>query len=210
MLSHHEQPTAATLRELGLDKLCGKSADEMDRVLKCTSECVAWCEQRADVTNPEFSLRSQVLKTELILGTDIESYDWNYSAQDAAGLVRELCEKRSNLLEHRPSSDWSSLVDSGRYLVFWPDETLRDGAACQATRGYFDVSNIPPWDTWVYYGPVSISKFPALIAWVPSAFVDSVSEGLWTNPEECIQWLRADLQGTNYNRRSTTSTQHYN
>lgn len=36
-------------------------------------------------------------------------------------------------------------------MVYFPDGDLCDGAAEQVTDGFFDVFNVPPWETWVGY-----------------------------------------------------------
>jgi hypothetical protein len=40
----------------------------------------------------------------------------------------------------------------GRFLVHYPGLNLTDGAAEDASDGFFDQWNTPPWDTWVAYG----------------------------------------------------------
>jgi hypothetical protein len=37
----------------------------------------------------------------------------------------------------------------GRLMVYFPDAALADGAAEVQSRGFFDVHNTPPWDTWI-------------------------------------------------------------
>ncbi|NOK23634.1 hypothetical protein HMI50_42305 [Corallococcus carmarthensis] len=84
-------------------------------------------------------------------------------------------------------------LQGGRLLVYFPDDNTCDGGAELATRGYFDVDNVPPWDTWVGMfreDPESDTQSADyLIAWVPPVFLDAVAQGIRVNPEVCIQWL---------------------
>lgn len=82
---------------------------------------------------------------------------------------------------------------NGRLMVYFPDGDLCDGAAEQETEGFFDVYNVPPWDTWVGYfddAPNSGGSCDAyLLAYVPEKLVETVNSGIIVNPEECILWL---------------------
>lgn len=81
----------------------------------------------------------------------------------------------------------------GRLMVYFPDGDLCDGAAEQATDGFFDVFNVPPWETWVGYFedlPGRRGSYDSyLLAYVPAALVDLANAGILVNPEECIMWL---------------------
>ena len=77
--------------------------------------------------------------------------------------------------------------DNGRILLFVPSETLFDGAAQQSSNGFFDVNNVPPWDTWVDF----VDR--AIVCWVPTVLVDAVQMGIDVNPEECIRWASFEV-----------------
>jgi hypothetical protein len=84
-------------------------------------------------------------------------------------------------------------LGGGRLLVYYPDAELSDGAAELETRGFFDVFNTPPWDSWVALfrdeGAADVSYREYLLAWVPPAFVALAGRGIDVNPEGCIAWL---------------------
>ena len=88
------------------------------------------------------------------------------------------------------------LVSASRFLVWFPDQTLSDGAAHLETNGYFDADNQPPWDAWLGWisAPTirNVSLRNMLVAWVPGDLVKLVSAGVDVNPEECLQWLGDD------------------
>jgi hypothetical protein len=111
-------------------------------------------------------------------------------------VVNDLAIARARLLA-RGDATSTSVVDGlggGRLLVFYPDATLSDGAAEAASGGFFDMENVPAWDTWVLAtedsrhaaDPVSYSSY--LVCWVPPVWVDPVDFGIRVNPEECILW----------------------
>jgi hypothetical protein len=81
----------------------------------------------------------------------------------------------------------------GRLLAYFPDLNLCDGAAEAESRGYLDVENCPPWETWVALVEDTSTQDSdvrrVLISWVPNVFVPNVSAGIRVNPEDCIVWL---------------------
>jgi hypothetical protein len=65
-----------------------------------------------------------------------------------------------------------------------------------ASQDFFDVDNVPPWDTWLgyIYGTWEHTTRRArlthlyLLSWVPPAFIALADDGIWANPEQCIRW----------------------
>src|SRR5690349_6598782 len=95
-------------------------------------QTIAWCSERLRTNNPAGSLRSAVLRPALVNIEAENEGSWNYGVRDPKDEVARLCEKRASLLEARKSLadvDTDHLVKSGRILLFWPHETLCDGAA---------------------------------------------------------------------------------
>jgi len=107
------------------------------------------------------------------------------SAVERQRIVETLAEKRADQLrkEHRYPLAVSDL-SGGRLLKYAPDENLCDGAAQYSSKGFFDVDNIPPWDTWVCFIE------PYLIGWVPPRLLELANVGIDMNPEQCILWAR--------------------
>ncbi len=92
----------------------------------------------------------------------------------------------------------SENLGNGKLMVFFPENTLWDGAAELSTDGFFDDYNIPPWDTWVGYFeddlPEGYTLFDEchskyLVSWIPESFIEIADDGIMVNPEECIMWL---------------------
>ena len=65
------------------------------------------------------------------------------------------------------------------------------GAATVASSGFFDIANIPPWDTWIaMFRTGDRSMGPEyLVSWVPDALLQDAAAGIDVNPEGCIIWL---------------------
>jgi hypothetical protein len=112
--------------------------------------------------------------------------------RERAGLVDEVCKRRSEALKLCGGTGsgpyWSG---PGKLLLYDPDWNLFDGAAEQITGGYFDVNNVPPWDTWIAYvidRPQNKAYDSYLISWIPPEHIELVGKGLWANPEKCISW----------------------
>ncbi len=131
-------------------------------------EAARWCAPRALIDDPAGSLRTNLLKPSLVILEDQNQGRWNFDVGGPVSEITELCRKRAEMIGAGPLvSDRFELVPSGRLLMFYPYESLCDGAARQSSGGFFDKWNIPPWDTWVWY-----TRLPddgeVLYSWIPS------------------------------------------
>ena len=106
------------------------------------------------------------------------------SGADHAAIVGQVVEARSQILRDsgRHSESQSSEPRGGGLLLYAPQDNLACGAAEYLSLGYFDVDNVPPWDTWI----LMLGKY--LVSWVPPRLARLVQEGLDENPEPCILW----------------------
>lgn len=188
-------------------------------------EAAAWCNPRAEPWRGYETLRSGALQPTCLL-TDAREKGTRFHLgqplhDERKSLLASLCERRAALLAEQPPTtivEASTSRPSGRFVVYWPDETLSDGAADGSSDGYFDSDNEPAWDTWVWYEHGSARPSDGLrsalwrpvvarvvgsgewlegryfnadfaVAWVPRAVEERVAHGLWANPEGCIDWL---------------------
>jgi hypothetical protein len=92
--------------------------------------------------------------------------------------VEKLVQRRAELIGSR------TVVSSveGRGLLFIPQDSLSDGAATVQSGGFFDLDNVPAWDTWIYFDGRT------LLSWVPTSLISKVQSGIDVNPEGCIKW----------------------
>ena len=93
------------------------------------------------------------------------------------GAVEALVRRRAELLPPQAVER-----REGRLLLFTPQDSLSDGAATVASEGFFDVDNVPAWDTWLYFDGQT------LLSWVPHLLISKVQPGIDVNPEGCIKW----------------------
>ena len=111
-------------------------------------------------------------------------FESGQSSTERAQIVETLADKRAEQLRigrRYPSTALEDLA-GGRLLLYSPEENLFDGAAQISSKGFFDVDNIPPWDTWVCFFERQ------LVSWVPPQLLELASQGVDVNPEQCIVW----------------------
>jgi hypothetical protein len=80
-------------------------------------------------------------------------------------------------------SDVAVEQSKGKLLLWEPMETVTDGAAEASSRGFYDIEDAPPWDTWFLYSS------GAIISWVPESSVQNAQAGIDANPVDCIRWI---------------------
>ena len=147
--------------------------------LRSLAETALWCLRAGSIADPKTSLRTFEPKTPLLSSQDTQVF--------CVSLDRS---RRLRSIGHRelvPVTD----LQGGRLLAYFPDYNLADGYAEEVSKGYFDVDNIPPYDTWVWMVESIEEERPAnfLVAWVPPVFLELANKGVLGNPEECIAWL---------------------
>jgi hypothetical protein len=113
-------------------------------------------------------------------------FEYPQSPVERTQIVEAVAEKRAAQLrlENRYPLALVDDLAGGRLLKYAPNENLCDGAAQYSSKGFFDVDNIPPWDTWICFIE------PYLISWVPPRLLDIANTGIDANPEQCILWAR--------------------
>jgi hypothetical protein len=166
--------------------------DDMKQFRQRLAETIAWCAERGSASDPTGSLR-----TELLRPADLIEIEGEYAEviAERRAILRALAGKRAGFLRasgRYPSAPAQDIAD-GRLLLFNPEDTLADGAAEVASNGFFDLDNVPPWDTWVCYVVEDAERYRSyLISWAPPQLVAMADAGIDVNPEGCILWA-ADL-----------------
>jgi hypothetical protein len=161
--------------------------DEREFIKRLT-ETIYWCRETGSPSEPRTSLRT--CRRGL---TDLSSR-WDQ--------VSSVSAERSGRLFSSGKRNLPSVTGlcGGRLLAYFPDDNLADGWAQTVSKGFFDVDNIPPYDTWVWmvrnmrafkYSDGASGELEAdyLVAWVPPDFIQFASDGVAANPEGCILWL---------------------
>jgi hypothetical protein len=97
--------------------------------------------------------------------------------------IESIKDKRSELL--RAATILVEPAESqalGRLLLYEPMETVSDGAAEASSRGFFDIEDAPPWDTWFWL------KESTVLCWIPQLLISDAQAGIDANPVDCIRW----------------------
>ena len=156
------------------------------------AETAAWCLRELEGSKPiKHQLRSKALQPDLPT-SGLNSNQWSLAVQ-RLGEIRALALKSENCY---PKD--IQYPAGGKLLIYFPDENLFDGAAEYSSKGFFDVDNTPPWDTWVCFFDQK------LVSWVPDQLLAFADRGIDVNPEQCIQWAdrleELNRQGQSYPR----------
>jgi len=152
--------------------------DSITTLLDRLAATIAWYWHTADNDAQSLAtLRSPGLSPDILAG----------SRRDVVASVahRRWCIMQ---LHTRPAQAQRTLA-GGKFLLYFPDGNLADGAAELETEGFFDCNNLPPWSLWLAYLYEAAEPKNYLVCWVPPAWVDIAARGIWVNPEDCIRWL---------------------
>jgi hypothetical protein len=145
-------------------------------------EATCWCLARHPIRDPRRDLRTPDLKPSID--------EWpTFAELDAA--VTLLASRRRGSLGGRVDAE----DRGGRVLVCEFNSSITSGESEEVTNGFLDVSDRPPWDTWMFCtqrktkgSTSSDDPLDLLVSWVPSSLVASVERGISVNPYDCIHW----------------------
>lgn len=155
-----------------------------DQVLSARlAETVTWCDSLSSLAD----FKSAALRP-ILLQDSMDS------------LVCDLGKNRQFQLRHTEAQVryGSPVFMTGRLMLYFPDENLSDGYAEIVSGGFFDVDNVPAFDTWVsFFSEEDHPRTSArryLLCYVPPLMTVAADAGIEGNPESCIQWLeRSDV-----------------
>jgi len=166
-----------------------------------------WCQSRINPSDPANCLRSRYLRPQLDTFGYRDDNVWIHPE-----LVGQVIRKREFLLSSSPESVPVGRINQrkGRLLLAAQDYSNHNGLTSDLTNGFFDLNDVPPWDSWVtlIHGEkqgMSLSldngDWPStmnsvfgytdlmwriLVSWVPDEFQEIVSEAI---KAECIGML---------------------
>src|SRR5262245_47134966 len=136
------------------------------KFLERLTETIFWCRGAGFLLQPRTSLRT--CKPDQ---SDLRSQHHQ---------VFSVSLERSRRLSASGKRNFSSVTGlcGGRLLAYFPDDNLADGVAEAESKGFFDIDNIPPYDTWVWMvrdiktfehadGEKGEIEANYLVAWVP-------------------------------------------
>ena len=154
-------------------------------------EAAAWCEHTARPENLAASTRTRKLRPEVLSADDphevLNALHGNKPTISSA--VAHVCKSRRDLVKDNrlrlPCIDYCRF--NGRFFCtdFDTDECQ---AATDVSNGFFDLADIPGWDTWVAFDPAH-GRSGLLYGWVPNSITGPVGRGMWAIPVECVWWV---------------------
>lgn len=155
------------------------------------TEAMAWCSSQIALRN---LLRTPELRPAhpFVLEKRRDNGTHDYEFLDTAGRAAEVESvgvRRADLLAfHRFNVTGVPLNSSqGRLLVVEINNSIWDGLSADESDGFFDVYDIPAWDTWIHLRHAEGND--ALLCWVPSPLVELVGKGIFVNCTACIEWV---------------------
>jgi len=166
-------------------------------------ETVLWCNSRLCAITEQES-RAEYVRSLRLVG-DMPRWkqvvaESMLSVSEWVDVVSDLTQRRrgfldierDNLLTQMKTQD----ISQSKLLVCQVSSSLHDGASQYESKGYLDLVDIPPWDTWILFGTDTFITYPLseaekkgyLVSWVPASFVDDVQKGIDANTTGCLQW----------------------
>ncbi len=159
------------------------------------TQTIAWCSSRINPEEPATCLRSFDLRPPgswLLSRLDLS---WEY-------IVNAVAQERGQWLHN--FGELPIGLQSGRLLMATSiTDGTEDGATEVETQGFFDIEDLPPWDTWLCYLPGDPSnpryRHGCLVSWVPCEFIEVVEAGMEADCMDCLRW--ADNEDTTFTRQ---------
>ena len=144
-----------------------------EQIVAAAKDASAWCNLKWDLENIRSCLRNLEFSPE-------------FFGRDHFYTVDSMINARRFALEDQKEKSCADLT-GGRILVYEPDMNIFDGLSEAETKGYVDVNDCPPWDTWVGY--IASVETRWVLSWVPSTAISLVNEGAEVNCTDCFYWL---------------------
>jgi hypothetical protein len=165
--------------------------DAAPLVLRRAAEAMAWCSGPVAIAHrlrtPELRpARPFVLERQRPDGTFTHEY---LDTNDRAVEVERVGARRAELLALHGSEAVPVPRDAshGRFLVAEIDCSVWDGLSEDESDGFFDIYDVPAWDTWIHLERAKGTD--ALLCWVPAPLIEPVSNGIAVNCTDCIGWI---------------------
>lgn len=114
---------------------------------------------------------------------DFSYFKWTLAPLEF-GVYEDLFEEQ--LQTKKSISPLDNRTFKGEILVVELDNTLKDGASESCTKGFIDLNDCPPIDTWFYLTEGNVGRI--LYAWIPQQFVSVVQDGIDVNVTGLFRW----------------------
>lgn len=79
---------------------------------------------------------------------------------------------------------------AGGRILFSTIDTDSCGAATSPSNGYYDLDDLPGWDTWFYHRSTD-RPWGAIYCWVPAHLVELARSGMDVIPVMSVEWMQS-------------------
>jgi hypothetical protein len=156
---------------------------------QCLAEAVAWCSRRARADDAGSSTRTPGLKPPVMArrGYDLLKRLLGSPAETTAA-VEYVCQARRRELARLniPVAPVGPDLSGGRVL-FTTIDTDSCEAATGPSNGYYDLDDLPGWDTWFFHARAD-RPWGAIYCWVPRQLVELAKRGMDVIPATSVEW----------------------
>jgi hypothetical protein len=153
------------------------------------AETVAWCSRHARVDEAGITTRTPALMPPVMAyrGYDLLKKLLDSPAETTAA-VEHVCQARRRELTRLgiPVVPIGPGFAGGR-ILFTTIDTDSCGAATSPSNGFYDLDDLPGWDTWFLHAR-SDQSWGAIYCWVPAQLVALAGIGMDMIPVESVRW----------------------
>ena len=159
------------------------------------AETIAWCNHHARTDDAGTSTRSPALRPPLM---ELPQRERLWSLLDSPGVpeaaVEHVCQARRRELARLgiPVAPVGRDMAGGRVLLTTLD-TDSCVAATEPSNGFYDIDDLPGWDTWFWHRPTD-QPWGAIYCWVPARLIQLASNGMDVIPVLCVKWAESRPQ----------------
>ncbi len=161
-------------------------------VSKCLAETVAWCSRHARADNAGASTRTAPLCPPVMalpqrqrLSRLLDVSGETKAAVDFVCQARRLELARLGIPVVAVGPDLA-----GGRILFTTIDTDSCEAATGPSNGYYDLDDLPGWDTWFFHRPTD-RPWGAIYCWVPSHLVELARSGMNVIPVMSVEWIQS-------------------
>jgi hypothetical protein len=155
------------------------------------AETVAWCSYHAWAEEAGRTTRSVALRPTVIAMPRKRGRFALLAGQSAREAVAQVCEARCRELASLGIAVPPVGPDlAGGRILRTTIDTDSCWAATEISNGYYDLDDLPGWDTWFHHAATD-RPWGAIYCWVPASLIELAEAGMEMMPFQCVEW--ADL-----------------
>lgn len=161
-------------------------------IANCLEETVAWCSRHARADDADVSTRSPNLCPPVMALPQRQRLSrlLDVSGEPKAA-VDFVCDARRRELARLGIPVHAVGPDlAGGRILFTTIDTDSCEAATGPSNGYYDLDDLPGWDTWFYHRETD-RPWGAIYFWVPGPLVKLARNGMDVIPVMSVEWAQS-------------------